>query len=147
MSKHARLKIAFATGDLKHVDQHFGSSSGFAIYVVNEEGGTLVEAVRFGQLAQDGNEEKLAPKIAALTGCDAVFFRAAGASALKQLLAAGIHPVKIGEEDDIARFISALQAELREGPISWLAQALARQKTPLKSTERFSQMEAEGWDG
>ncbi|MEI6746113.1 MAG: NifB/NifX family molybdenum-iron cluster-binding protein, partial [Methylococcaceae bacterium] len=42
-----------------HVDQHFGSAQSFAIYAVNPEQAELLEAAQFGNLAQDGNEDKL----------------------------------------------------------------------------------------
>ena len=60
------LKIAFATTDMKHVDQHFGAARGFAIYAVDPEQFRFVEANEFGELQMDGNEDKLATKIEAL---------------------------------------------------------------------------------
>ncbi|MCB1774288.1 MAG: nitrogen fixation protein NifX, partial [Gammaproteobacteria bacterium] len=42
------LKVAFATTDMKHVDQHFGAARSFAIYAVDPEHVLFVEANEFG---------------------------------------------------------------------------------------------------
>ena len=91
----AALKVAFATSDMKRVDQHFGAARSFAIYALDRERFRFVEACEFGQLTMDGNEEKLAVKIAVLEGCIAVYCQAMGASAISQLKARGIQPVKV----------------------------------------------------
>ena len=57
------MKVAFATQDLKRVDAHFGWAKNIAIYEVNPEGNEFLEAIQFdGDLQEDGNEDKLAPK-------------------------------------------------------------------------------------
>jgi nitrogen fixation protein NifX len=137
------LKVAFATSDGKTVDQHFGSAQGFAIYGVNPEKARLLTLSEFGALAQDGNEDKLVNKLALLRGCIAVYSRACGASALRQLLAIEVQPVKVPEDAQIQDLLAALQAELREGPSSWLAKAIRRHQGV--DPTRFDSMEAEGW--
>ena len=138
------LKVAFATSDMKHVDQHFGAAQSFAIYALDMDKACLVEAIEFGKLDMDGNEDKLAVKIDALDGCIAVYSQAVGASAINQLKAKGIQPVKISPGADISGLLAALQEELRQGPGSWLARAI-QQATPADPS-RFDQMEADGWD-
>ncbi len=64
------MKIAFATQDLKHVDAHFGWAKNIAIYEIGPGGHRFVEAVQFdGDLQEDGNEDKLAPKLEAIKDC------------------------------------------------------------------------------
>lgn len=138
------LKVAFATTDMKHVDQHFGAARGFAIYAVDPGQASLVEASEFGELGMDGNEDKLAAKIEALQGCVAVYSQAVGASAIAQLKAQGIQPVKVSPGAVIGDLLEALQQELREGPSRWLARAIAA--AGPADPERFARMEAEGWD-
>ncbi|OOZ36842.1 nitrogen fixation protein NifX [Solemya velesiana gill symbiont] len=138
------LRVAFATSDLKHVDQHFGAAQSFAIYAVDQEKVCFVEANEFGQLAMDGNEDKLAVKIAALDGCIAVYSQAVGASAIQQLKAQGIQPVKVSPGSEIQGLLENLQEELRQGPSSWLAKAIA--STMPADPSRFDQMENEGWE-
>lgn len=138
------LKVAFATSDRRSVDQHFGSAESFAIYGVNPDLVRLQNVTEFGQLTQDGNEDKLAMKLELLEGCVAVYCRACGASAVRQLLARNVQPVKVAEGATIEQLIISLQQELREGPSSWLAKAIAR--TRGVNPARFDAMEAEGWE-
>lgn len=138
------IKVAFATKDLKTVNQHFGSAQTFALYGVNPERGELLEVAEFGQLEQDGNEDKLGAKIALLEGCAAVYCQAIGASAVRQLVARGIQPVKVQDGSAIADLVADLRAELVSGPSAWLAKALARAKGP--DVERYAQAEFEHWE-
>ncbi|MET0052052.1 MAG: NifB/NifX family molybdenum-iron cluster-binding protein [Candidatus Thiodiazotropha sp.] len=138
------LKVAFATRDMKHVDQHFGAAQSFAIYAVNQDKVCLVEAVEFGKLSMDGNEDKLGAKIDALDGCIAVYSQAVGASAINQLKLKGIQPVKTSEGTSINSLLEFLQEELRQGPGSWLARAI--QNAVPADPSRFDQMEADGWE-
>lgn len=138
------LKVAFATSDMTTVNQHFGSAKSFAIYAVNQDDSQLLEAAQFGVLAQDGNEDKLAVKIDLLAGCAAVYCQAIGASAINQLVAKGIQPVKVHEGSKIADLVSDLQQELKSGPSSWVAKAIKKYQNP--DPKRFDEMEQEGWD-
>lgn len=137
------IKVAFATSDLKRVDQHFGSAEAFAVYAVEPGRAQLVEAAQFGRLAQDGNEDKLVAKLDALDGCIAVYTQAVGASAISQLKARGIQPMKVAPGTPIGELLATLQGELRGGPDSWLAQAL-RRRSPA-DPGRFDSMDGEEW--
>ena len=136
------LKVAFATTDRKHVDQHFGSASAFVIYAVTPEQAVLLEVAQFENRLQDGHEDKLAAKLELLRGCTAVYCQAIGGSAIRQLLQRGIQPRRIEEGAMIDRLLSELQQELRTGGLSWLTKAQRRQADDL---DRFAVMEAEGW--
>jgi len=140
----ALLRVAFATSDRSSVNQHFGSARSFAIYGVSPQEVRLLTVTEFGDLAQDGNEDKLAAKLAMLEGCIAVYCRACGASAVRQLLALGIQPVKVSEGARIGALVAALQQELVEGPSNWLAKAMQRNR-PQDDASRFDAMESEGW--
>ena len=138
------LKVAFATSDMKQVDQHFGAAQSFAIYAIDLDRVCFLEAVEFGTLDRDGNEDKLVAKLSALEGCIAVYSQAVGASAIHQLKMKGIQPVKITPGTSISSLLEALREELRQGPGSWLARAI--QTTIPADPARFDEMEAEGWD-
>lgn len=138
------LRVAFATSDRQRVDQHFGSSVSFVIYGVNLDSARLLSVAEFGEQEQDGNEDKLAHKLEWLAGCIAVYCRACGASAVRQLLALGVQPVKVTDATPIAELLEALQAELREGPSTWLAKAIRRTQGPDR--QRFDAMAGEAWD-
>ena len=95
------LKVAFATSDRVRVDQHFGAAESFALYEVTPDKATLVGVAEFPEEAMDGNEGKLAAKVNFLEGCAAVYVMAIGASAIKQLLAKGIQPIRTNEVDAV----------------------------------------------
>ena len=138
------IKVAFATSDMKHVDQHFGAAQSFAIYALDMDRISFLEASEFGRLDMDGNEDKLAIKIDILQGCIAVYSQAIGASAINQLKAKQIQPVKVSPGVLIDDLLESLQEELRQGPGSWLARAIA--STLPADHARFDQMDEEGWE-
>ncbi len=137
------VKVAFASADRKHVDQHFGAAEGFVIYRVDAAGSELLEVAQFGRLDMDGNEDKLAAKIEALGDCVAVYCQAIGASAIGQLKPRGIQPIKVTPDTPIDGLLGGLRRELAEGPSPWLARAMERH-APQRA-DRFDLMEAEGW--
>jgi len=138
------LKIAFASSDSKMVDQHFGSAKSFAIFDVTPERAEQIEINEFGDLAQDGNEDKLDIKMGMLDGCTAVYCQAAGPSAIKRLLSIGVQPVKVVEGSVIKQLLADIQKEMETGPTGWLAKAM--EKHTKSEPTRFDAMEAEGWD-
>lgn len=137
-------RIAFATSDMATVNQHFGSAGAFAIYEIEGNDATFSEALEFGSLAQDGNEDKLDDKLNALTGCDAVYCLAVGGSALKRLIAVGVGAVKVDKGTSIAQQLVSIREDLRAGEKPWptVPKAKARNDNP----SRFEEMEAEGWE-
>ena len=96
------MKVAFATQDLKRVDAHFGWAKNIAIYDVSPEGHRFVEAIQFdGDLKEDGNEDKLAPKIEAIKDCTILYVAAIGGSGAARVVANNIHPMKVTQPEAI----------------------------------------------
>jgi nitrogen fixation protein NifX len=143
MAVDSAVRVAFASTDMRHVDQHFGAAEAFAIYTVDPERHAMAELIQFGEVSMDGNEDKLSAKIAALCGCAAVYCQAVGASAVNQLRAAGIQPIKVSAGTPVAELVAGLQEELRAGPSTWLARAIEGRGS--RDGGRFDAMEAEGW--
>ena len=135
------LQVAFATDDRAKVNQHFGASVGFAIFALDGERARLVSVAEFAEESMDGNENKLPAKIAALSGCAAVYCLAVGGSAVRQLLAGGVQPIRLEEETSIERLLGELQKAVREGGVPWVEKALGRNK----DDGRFARMAEEGW--
>ncbi|MFO7592959.1 MAG: NifB/NifX family molybdenum-iron cluster-binding protein, partial [Pseudomonadota bacterium] len=104
---------------------------------------SMVEVFEFGDLAQDGNENKLLEKFVVLDGCLAVYCLAVGPSAVRQLMSLGIQPLKVQYGTSINGTLKELQQELVNGPGGWLARALSFRQE--KSKTRFDEMEEEGW--
>ncbi|MEW5890263.1 MAG: NifB/NifX family molybdenum-iron cluster-binding protein [Pseudomonadota bacterium] len=135
------IRVAFASDNRLRVNQHFGAAKGFLIYDVDANKTNLVAMGEFPAATMDGNEDKLAVKIDFLAGCAAVFVTAIGASAIKQLLAADIQPVRVAGSDRIETILADIQAGMRQGGVPWIDKALAARKDP----NRFAQMAEEAW--
>ena len=125
------MKIAFATQDLQRVDAHFGWAKNLAVYEISPEGFNLIEAIQFsGDLQEDGNEDKLAPKIEAIKDCAILYVAAIGGSAAARIVAHKIHPIKVNEPEAITEILNKLQEVLKGAPPPWLRKAM------LKGVER-----------
>jgi nitrogen fixation protein NifX len=131
------VKIAFASNDRRLVNQHFGAAEAFAIYEMSETDTNLVEVAEFIETAMDGHEGKLAAKIELLEGCAAVYCNAAGASAIQQLLAKGIQPMRVDEGSLIEELLGCLQKSMTSEPPVWLTKYLKKQE----SANRFADEE------
>ncbi len=123
------MKIAFATQDLQRVDAHFGWAKNLAIYEISPEGFNLIEAIQFsGDLQEDGNEDKLAPKLEAIKDCAILYVGAIGGSAAARVVANKIHPIKVNEPESINEILNKLQEVLKGEPPPWLRKALNKDK-------------------
>jgi nitrogen fixation protein NifX len=121
------VKIAFATSDRRAVNQHFGAAEAFAIYELGESATRLIEVAEFIETAMDGHEGKLAAKVDLLGDCAAVYCNAVGASAIQQLLAASIQPMRVDEGTLIDELLCGLQKNLLSDPPVWLAKHIKKQ--------------------
>ena len=119
------MKIAFATQDLKRVDAHFGWARNIAIYDVSPDGHRFLQTVQFdGELNEDGDEDKLAPKLEAIAECAILYVAAIGGSGAARVVAKKIHPVKVNQPEEIDDILVRLEAVLKGPPPPWLLKAL-----------------------
>jgi nitrogen fixation protein NifX len=119
------MKVAFATQDMQRVDAHFGWAKNIAIYELNAEDYHFLEAVQFdGELAEDGNEDKLAPKLEAIRDCAILYVAAIGGSGAARVVAMKIHPIKVNEPESIHGILDKLQVVLQGTPPPWLRKLL-----------------------
>ena len=125
------MRVAFATQDQQRVDAHFGWAKHLAVYEIDGAGYKFVHDHGFGEdLAEDGNEDKLAPKLDAIRDCAIVYVAAIGGSAAARVVASKIHPVKVNQPEPIMDILDKLQDVLKGTPPPWLRKAL------LKGQER-----------
>ncbi len=130
------MKIAFATQDLATVNAHFGWAKHIMIYEISPEGYAHVETHNFvGDLQEDGNEDKLAPKIEAVKACAILYVAAIGGSGAARVVAQKIHPVKARESEPISEILEKLKTVLAGTPPPWLRKAM------LKDGERILELE------
>ena len=123
------MKIAFATQDLKRVDAHFGWAKNIAIYEIGPEGHQFLEAIQFdGDLKEDGNEDKLAPKIDAIAILYVAAIGGIGGSGAARVVANNIHPMKVNEPEQISDLLVKLENVLKGTPPPWLRKALSKGK-------------------
>jgi len=121
------MKVAFATQDKERVDAHFGWAKSIVVYEVSPTGHNFVESFEFGdKLEEDGDEDKLAPKLDAIKDCAIVYVAAIGGSGAARVVAMKIHPVKVPQPESIAEILDKLQAVLQGTPPPWLRKALAK---------------------
>lgn len=130
------MKIAFATDDSVHINAHFGWAKQVDVYEVNTQGYTLLETLQFqGDLKEDGNEDKLEPKLKALHDCTIVYVSAIGGSAAARLIHKNITPIKSeSEADEIQTVLQRLVQTLNGSPPPWLRKALLKnQRTAFEA--------------
>ena len=121
------MKVAFATQDMKSVDAHFGWAKNLVIYEVDETSSTFIETIHFdGELLEDGNEDKLVPKIDAVKDCAILYVAAIGGSAAARVVAAKIHPMKVPQSELITDILVKLQDVLKGSPPPWLRKAMMK---------------------
>jgi nitrogen fixation protein NifX len=121
------MKVAFATQDLQRVDAHFGWAKNIAIYELAPEGYQFLEAVQFeGDLQEDGNEDKLAPKIEAIKDCAILYVAAIGGSGAARVVANKIHPIKVPQPESIAEILEKLRGVISGNPPPWLRKVMAK---------------------
>ncbi|WP_319410482.1 NifB/NifX family molybdenum-iron cluster-binding protein [uncultured Cohaesibacter sp.] len=139
------LKIAFATSDQQHIDQHFGTCERFSIFLVTRDEAHFHQTITFSRAEQDGSEDKLKARIGALEGIAAIYCRAVGASAIAQLKQAGVQPIRVPDGTSIKMQLGLFQEELRSGPAFWILRALEKAQGLRDDPQRFDEMESEGW--
>lgn len=124
------LRIAIATQDLKGLNAHFGSTKLFAVYDITPESRTFVEAVSFDDVSdQSGRhknegDDRITPKVAALSGCHLLFCLAIGGPAAAKVVAAKIHPIKVPQPSPIEEVLQRTQTMLKTAPPPWLRKVL-----------------------
>ena len=137
------LRIAFATSDKQRVDEHFGSCTCLQILAVSARHHQLDTLCTFTVGPNGHDDGKLLARLVALDGCDAVYCLAIGPSAIRQLIGAGIQPVRLEQPATIAILVAELQQQLRGSPSGWLARTLALKGRSQEN--RLQALAADGW--
>ena len=138
------MKIAFATQDSQHINAHFGWARQMDVYEVDTTGYTFLEALKFGgDLKEDGNEDKLEPKVKALKNCTIVYVSAIGGSAAARLIRKNITPIKADSgTNEIEDVLVRLVQSLKGSPPPWLRKALLKSQ-PQTFDDDFDTTEEE----
>jgi nitrogen fixation protein NifX len=131
------MKIAFTTDDQIHINSHFGWAKKIDVYDVTTEGYNFLKTLTFeGDLKEDGNEDKLNPKLEALQDCTIIYVSAIGGSAAARLIKNKITPIKArSETDEIAEVLTKLVETLNGNPPPWLRKALQQKSLAFEELE------------
>ena len=127
------MKVAFTTSDNLHVNAHFGWAKNIDLYEVSPSGFSFVSTLDFGSdLKEDGNEDKLVPKIEALKGCTLLYVSAIGGSAAARLINRNVTPIKARtDQDKIDDILNELVKTLKGNPPPWLRKVLRQDSEPV----------------
>jgi len=124
--KSKKLKIAFASKDNIHVNQHFGWCERFFIYELDTKGFSLVDEVD-SSIKYDQEIEKLVYKIQCIENCDIVCVSQIGPKAANMVQSVGIYPMKSSNEDEkIEELLSLLQKMINNNTPLWLKRILLK---------------------
>lgn len=134
----ARLRVALATQDMAAVNAHFAGARTLAVYEVSPQDWSLVEVTQFDTATDEagsGREsDRVAPRLEALAGCALLFVRAIGGPAAARVVGAGVHPIKLAEDEAVEGVLTRVQAMLRSSPPPWLRRTMAagRRASPTR---------------
>ncbi len=123
------MKIAFASADRVHVDEHFGRAEHFLIW---EVGPDTAEFSGIVQVKAEGADEadRIEARSVALGDCALVYVAEIGGPAAARLVAKKIHPVKSKDREPIAKVVEKLQEVLRGSPPPWMRKAMMKGERP-----------------
>ncbi len=165
------LKVAFASSDGEHVDQHFGASEQLMIFEIQPGMADLLGVGHFEQATMKGEhkdkvpgnedgepltveaepdledqpalltEDKVIAKIGFVGECAAVYAASIGTSSIRRLMNAGIQPVIVDYGHEVVDLLNEVSFALVHGGLSWVDRAKAKNKSP----DRFASLENKSW--
>ena len=123
------MKVAFASTDKIHVNEHFGRAQEFYIWDVAADDASLNGVV---QVKQEGNDEaeRIEARCSGVADCALVYVAQIGGPAAARLVAKKVHPIKIKDEATITETVEKLQEVLRNNPPPWLRKAMMKGERP-----------------
>lgn len=123
------MKVAFASSDKIHVNEHFGRAEQFTLWEVGPQEAGFIGLV---QVRTEGDDEadRIEARCAGLADCALVYVAEIGGPAAARLVAKKIHPIKSKEREPIALVVEKLQEVLRGSPPPWLRKAMLKNERP-----------------
>ena len=114
------MKIAFASTDGVHINEHFGRSKAFHIYTLDKDGFEFIE-VHETPLEYDDEASRLEYKIDALSGCKIVYVVQIGPKAANMVKIANIYPLRASDDKQkIEDALNSLYKLIKTDPPLWL---------------------------
>jgi nitrogen fixation protein NifX len=127
--KGLTMKVAFASTDKIHVDEHFGRAEVFYLWEIGPEEAEFSGVV---QVRTEGDDEadRIEARCAGLSDCALVYVAEIGGPAAARLVAKKIHPIKSKDREPIAVVVKKLQEVLANSPPPWLRKAMLKNERP-----------------
>jgi nitrogen fixation protein NifX len=117
------MKVAFASKDGVHINEHFGWAKQFVLYEVDENCTTFLKTITCdGEI--ESEKEKLSAKIEAIREADIMYCSQIGPTASKMVLAGKIHPVRACEEETVEEAMHKLQQLITSQTPMWLLRVM-----------------------
>ncbi|QWU13274.1 nitrogen fixation protein NifX [Paenibacillus sophorae] len=121
------MRVAFASKDGKHIDEHFGQCRSFSIFELNVEKYKWLESrTVYAEDETEEHESRVAHRVEAIGDCTLLFVCSIGNDAMKQLMKDGIMILKVEPESEVIPQMDRLLNLMRERPPLWLIKSLRR---------------------
>ena len=124
-TKGLSMKVAFASTDKIHIDEHFGKAEEFYIWNIGPE---VAEFSGVIQVKEEGGDaaDRIEARGAALQECALVYVGEIGGPAAARLVQKKIHPLKSKTQEPIADAVAKLQAVMQGNPPPWMRKAMMK---------------------
>lgn len=123
------MKVAFASTDKIHVDEHFGKAEEFYIWEIGPEEAAFSGVAQLK--AEEGDiDDKIEARTSVLADCALVYVGEIGGPAAARLVQKKIHPIKSKEHEPIIVVVEKLQEVLKGNPPPWLRKAMLKGERP-----------------
>jgi nitrogen fixation protein NifX len=119
------MKVAFASTDKIHIDQHFGRAEEFYIWDISCDKAEFSGIV---QVKEEGDDpaDRIESRCSGLDECAMVYVAEIGGPAAARLVQKRIHPLKSKDQAPIQDTVEKLQEVLRGTPPPWLRKAMLK---------------------
>jgi nitrogen fixation protein NifX len=128
------MKVAFASTDKVHVDEHFGRAEQFYLWEIGPEEAEFTGVVQV-KVEGDDEADRIEARCSGLDDCALVYVAQIGGPAAARLVQKRIHPIKSKEQEPIADVVVKLQEVLKGSPPPWLRKAMLKSERPVFLTE------------
>lgn len=125
VSKGLSMKVAFASTDKIHIDEHFGKAKEFYLWEIGAEKAEFTGLLQVDEGDGDA-DDRIEARSAALADCAIVYVGQIGGPAAARLVAKKIHPLKSKTAEPICEVVARLQEVLQGNPPPWLRKAMLK---------------------
>ncbi len=118
------MKVAFASTDKIHIDEHFGKAAEFYVWNIGPE---IAEFSGVIQVTEEGDAaDRIEARGAALEECAMVYVGEIGGPAAARLVQKRVHPLKSKTHEPIADAVAKLQEVMQGNPPPWMRKAMMK---------------------